>query len=109
MPAQYVTATYRVKQENQDAFKKLMQEAEEVMRAEQLITSQPVFRMQSLINPEYIIEVFEWVDEEAFNKAMQNPQVLSIWGQYQNIWEDGGFGMQQIPESAESWAQYLSI
>jgi quinol monooxygenase YgiN len=109
MPAQFVTATYRVKQNNLEAFILLMKEAEQVMRSEQLITSKPVLRMQSRINPEYVLEVFEWVDEEAFGRAQQTPKVLAIWGQYQNIWEAGGFGMNQIPESSESWAQYSSL
>jgi len=109
MQSQFVTATYQVKQEHQDAFILLMKEAEQVMRQEQLITAQPIFRMRSLKNPEFIMEVFEWVDEQAFEQAQQNPKILAVWGKYQSIWEAGGFGVDRIPEAGMPWAQYSSI
>ncbi len=109
MNKQFVTATYQVKEDKQDGFINLMKQAETIMREEKLISSNPVFRMRSLTNPELLIEIFEWIDAQAFERAQQNPKVLSIWGQFQASWIDGGFGLIRFPESNQPWAQFSSI
>lgn len=65
--------------------------------------------MRSNVNPKMIVEVFEWADDKAFDRAQDNPAVLNMWGQYESLWEQGGFGVDQIPEASQPWAQFASI
>lgn len=109
MNPQFVIATYEVAEQNQQEFISLLHETEKVMRDEQLITSKTISRMSSIMNPKIIIEVFEWVDSEAFDRAQKNPAVLNMWGKYENLWERGGFGMNEVPESNQPWSQFKSI
>lgn len=107
--AQFTTATYRVAVEKQEEFLQLLKGAEETMRAEGLITERPVFRMRSLEDPELLLEIFEWVDSEAFGRAQENPRVLSWWGKFEATWKEGGFGLSRFPEADRPWAQFESI
>ena len=101
-----VTSTYRVSTSKQDAFLELLRGCEKTMREEELVTVRPFVRMRSLVDSSLIIELFEWVDPDAFGRAQENPKVLAWWGQYEAIWEDGGFGLDAVPEAAMPWAQY---
>ncbi|MCP4442170.1 MAG: hypothetical protein GY810_24950 [Aureispira sp.] len=109
MKPQFVFATYKVKETSQEAFIALLKECEEIMRGEKLITPNPIFRMSSRKNPQIILEIFEWVDDKAFSRAQNSPNVLAMWGKYESLWENGGFGINLIPEASESWAQFPSI
>jgi hypothetical protein len=104
--AQFVMATYQVEVSKQSEFLSLLLEAERVMRSEKLITNSPILRMRSKANHKLILEVFEWVDDTAFDRAQANPKVLAIWGKFESIWETGGFGVSLFPEAAQPWAQY---
>jgi len=107
--SQFVFATYLVKIENQNAFITLLKKCEAEMRKENLITSQPIFRMNSNKNPEIIIEVFEWKDPQSFESAQNSSNVLKFWMQYEQLWVKGGFGINEIPESNIPWAQFSSL
>lgn len=109
MEPKFVIATYEVVEQNQKEFISLLKETELIMRQDKLITSKSIFRMQSIINPKIIIEVFEWVDSKSFDQAQNNPAILSMWGKYESLWEKGGFGVNQVPEASQSWAQFNSI
>lgn len=104
-----VTATYRVSTERQAEFVELLQRCESTLREEGLVTGRSFLRMRSLEDPEALIELFEWVDEEAFGRAQENPRVLAWWGQFEEVWKEGGFGVSAIPESNMPWAQYQPI
>ncbi len=104
-----VTATYRVATDRQAEFLVLARGCEETMRSEALITDRQFIRMRSIEDPEILVEVFEWVDATAFDRAQENPRVLAWWGQYESVWKDGGFGMNAVPESAMPWAQYVPV
>jgi len=107
--SRFVTTTYQVAVENQTQFVALLVEAEKVMRAENLITSGPILRMRSIANPKLIMEVYEWVDDKAFDRAQNTPSLLAVWGKFESVWEDGGFGVNRFPESSQPWAQYEAI
>jgi hypothetical protein len=106
---QYTIAAYRVAVENQPAFIELLKGAEVTMRQQSLITDSPIFRMRSREDPTRILEIFQWSDPEAFERAQQNPEILKWWGQYEEIWAEGGFGLNQFPEAAQPWAQFETI
>ncbi len=109
MKPQFVIATYQVALQHQEDFFSLLNETETIMRREDLITSKPIFRMKSIQDPKVIMEVFEWKDDSSFDKAQHTPSVLSMWGKYESLWEKGGFGINQVPESNQPWAQFTSV
>jgi quinol monooxygenase YgiN len=108
-PSQFVTATYQVAPNRQADFLKLLHGCEATMRSEDLITERPVIRMRSEVDPTMLVEILEWVDATAFDRAQENPLVLAWWGKYEALWERGGFGMGEVPESHQPWAQYQAL
>lgn len=108
-PGRIVTATYRVAVERQPEFLELLRGCEATMRQEGLVTGRTFVRMRSAVDPELLVELFEWVDATAFDRAQENPRVLQWWGQYEAAWKDGGFGLDQVPEAAMPWAQYEPV
>ncbi len=109
MSGQFTTATYRVEVDKQNDFLDLLRGAEATMRTEGLITARPIFRMRSLTDPELILEIFEWVDAEAFGRAQQDPKILEWWGKYEATWKAGGFGLCEFPEAQQPWARYEAL
>lgn len=105
----FVTATYEVPVDRQSEFLALLKKCEQQMRQEGLITSRPAIRMQSKAEPQLILEIFEWADDGAFERAQQTPAVLEYWGKYERLWTSGGFGMSRFPETNENWAQYPTL
>lgn len=108
-PGQFVTATYQVALQHQADFLELLYGCEATMRSEGLITERPVIRMRSKVDPTMLVEILEWVDDTAFVRAQKNPRVLQWWGKYEALWERGGFGMSELPETAQPWAQYQAL
>ena len=106
---QFVTATYQVPVEKQSEFIHLLREAETVMRAEGLITSWRAIRMRSKKDPEFILEILQWADNKAFQRAQNTPAVLKLWGQFEALWKEGGFGVARLPEVNDRFAQYDTI
>jgi hypothetical protein len=106
---QFVTATYKVGFENQTQFVKILKETETIMRSQNLITKSHAYRMSSNSNPELILEIFEWTDRNSFDRAQENPTVLAQWKKYEALWQDGGFGLDKFPESAQGWSQFRSL
>ena len=100
------TATYRVAVKDQDAFLKLLKDAEQTMREVGLITNRPIIRMRSLEDPELLLEIFEWADSGAFERAQKDPRILEHWGQFEALWKSGGFGLKTFPEAERPWAQF---
>ncbi len=106
---QYTLATYRVAKEKQEDFVALLKGAEMEMREVGLITSRPVIRMRSLADQQLLLEVFEWVDSNAFERAQRDPRIVAWWQKYEATWLEGGFGLGQFPEAAQAWAQFEPI
>lgn len=105
----FVTATYEVDPGRQPEFMALLRECEDVMRAEGLITERPAVRMRSLGEPALMLEIFEWTDDRAFDRAQENPKVLDYWGRYEATWTSGGWGISRFPEASTGWAQFESL
>lgn len=106
---QFVTAAYKVDVEKQSEFIKELKKTEDCLRKEGLITANKAYRMASLVDPSLILEIFEWVSVDSFDKAQRNPSVLARWGVLESLWMDGGFGVSMFPESKMHWAQFKSI
>ena len=104
-----VLATYRVKIENSPRFLKLLKQCELVMRQEGLITSRAILRIKSQLDKEVIVEIFEWKTAQSFQEAQKNNLVLQQWKAYEELWIEGGFGLNKIPESELPWAKFELI
>lgn len=102
----FVTATYEVDPDRQPGFLTLLRECESAMREQGLITDRPILRMRSLKESDLILEIFEWSDEGAFERAQETPAVLEYWGRYESVWTSGGWGIARFPEASEAWAQF---
>lgn len=89
MPTQTVLAVYRVRQGNEDRF------------LEALTSHLPVLRQQGLVDDErptvlrghddqgrvFVVEIFDWVSEEASSQAHDNEAVARIWAQLESLCE----------------------
>lgn len=109
LKSQFVAATYQVPESSQAAFLELQRGCETAMREQGLITERAIMRMRSLEDPELLLEMFEWVDEGAFGRAIENAKVQAFWGQYEDLWKEGGFGLERFPEAKLPWAQFAAI
>ena len=100
---QYMLASYQVKLEDQSDFLKELLATERAYREEGFITDKPIIRMRSKIDPEFILEIIEWVNCQAFQDVQENDRVMSHWGKLESLWKNGGFGLDKIPESKIPW------
>ena len=53
------------------------------LRSEHLVTDRPSIMMRTADGT--IIEVFEWVSQEAIASAHQNPVVLDLWKRFESV------------------------
>ena len=76
-----VIATYRVKKESEDAFRKLLDQHWPTLRQHDLASEAPplVFRGEEEDGLPFFVEIFSWRDETASDTAHELPEVLSIW------------------------------
>lgn len=109
MHRRIVTATYRVTVDQHPEFLERLKSCEETLRSEGFVTSREFLRMSSILDPEVIVEIFEWVDAKAFERAQKNPAIIKCWKHLEEVWKDGGFGLALVPESTQFWAQYATI
>jgi len=58
-------------------FKEVLKNHTNVLREEGFITDQKVYQMQAIDGT--VIEVFEWISEEAKEDAHNNPRVMELW------------------------------
>ena len=78
-----VIVGYRPKPGQQDALRALMREHVPRLRAEGLATERAPILMEAVDGT--IVEVFEWVSQEAIDAAHTNPAVLAMWSEYEQV------------------------
>ena len=78
--ANVVIVAYKPKPGKEEALKKLMRVHMPVLKKEGLVTARPSIMMEAENGT--IIEVFEWLSDEAIARAHTNPEVLKMWKQY---------------------------
>jgi hypothetical protein len=74
-------AHYRVREDSVDDFLALVGKHGPVLRRLGLITDEPtrVYLGKEKSGGPLVIEVFEWVDEEASGRAHTHPEVSEVW------------------------------
>jgi len=78
-----VIVGYKPKPGKNEALKSLMKTHLPRLQQEGLATDRESIIMESADGT--IIEVFEWVSEEAIRNAHTNPAVLQMWGEYAEV------------------------
>jgi len=72
---------------------------------EGLITDQPPFRMRAVDGT--IIEIFEWVSEEAKEEAHSHPRIMELWSRFHEYSEM--IKLMDIMECHEHMATFLGL
>jgi hypothetical protein len=75
-----VIVAYRPKPDKSIALKQLMKTHIPILKQEGLVTDRASVIMETKDGT--IVEVFEWLSEEAIQQAHKNPVVLKMWEEY---------------------------
>ncbi|MEM7333111.1 MAG: hypothetical protein AAF490_13560 [Chloroflexota bacterium] len=102
--SQYMLASYQIDEHHKQKFLDELVATELAYRDEGLITTQPIIRMASKKNPEFIVEIIEFVSEQAVADVMENEHVQKHWVKLAGMWKKGDFPLEQIPEGTIPWA-----
>jgi hypothetical protein len=77
---QITLVCYRPKDGKTEVLLELVKEHVPILLTENLVTGRKPIIMQAKDGT--VLEVFEWISEEAINKAHSNPVVLKMWERF---------------------------
>ena len=97
-----VISAYKPKEGKADALKALMKTHLTRLQKENLVTGRESIMMEAADGT--IIEVFEWMSEEAIRNAHTNPEVQKMWGEYGEVCEYVPVGT--VPEAAQLFSSF---
>jgi hypothetical protein len=100
-----VICCFRPKPGKEDELLGVVMDHLKVLRQEGLATERPTLAMRAQDGT--ILEVFEWVSEEAAREAHSNPAVLELWGRYGAASDLTSFG--QLAEAKEFFPHFEPI
>ena len=80
---QFVIAAYKPKPGKEAGLMQVVKEHLPILRQEKLATNRPAHTMRCKDGT--IIEVFEWESAEAIAAAHKNPNVLAMWGRFNDV------------------------
>jgi quinol monooxygenase YgiN len=75
-----VISAYKPKEGKAEALKKLMRTHLPRLRKENLVTDRESIMMEAADGT--VVEVFEWLSQDAIMQAHHNPNVLKMWGEW---------------------------
>src|SRR5476651_59703 len=78
-----VIVGYKPKPGKGDELKNLTKTHVPRLKKEGLVTDREAIIMEAADGT--IVEVFEWLSQEAIQKAHHNPEVLKMWGEYAEV------------------------
>jgi len=78
-----VIAAYKPKEGKAEELKKLAKTHVPRLKQQGLVTDREVVMMETADGT--IVEVFEWLSDEAIEKAHTNPAVLEMWTEYAEV------------------------
>jgi len=76
-------AAYKPKPGKENALKEVMKTHLPILKQEGLVRDQESYIMEAADST--VVEVFEWLSEEAIQQAHTNPAVLKMWGEYAEV------------------------
>ena len=97
-----VISAYKPKEGKLDALKTLMRTHLPRLHKEGLVTDRESIMMEAADGT--IVEVFEWVSQEAIRNAHHNPEVLKMWGEYGEVCDYVPIGT--VPEAAQLFSSF---
>jgi hypothetical protein len=77
---QFVIAAYRPKSGKDHQLLQCVRDHLPILRSQKLVTDRPPYAMRARDGT--IVEVFEWLSEEATKQAHSNPEVLKLWKRF---------------------------
>jgi hypothetical protein len=78
-----VIAAYKPKPGKEAGLRQLMQQHLPILKGEGLVTDRQSIMMEAKDGS--IVEVFEWISDEAIKQAHTNPAVLKMWQEYSEV------------------------
>jgi quinol monooxygenase YgiN len=78
-----VIVAYKPKPKKATALKELTKTHVQRLKNEGLVTDRAAVIMEAADGT--VIEVFEWISQDAINNAHTNPAVLKMWGEYAEV------------------------
>lgn len=104
-----VIAPYRVKKENQQKFFEILKEKRKYFLENGFMTSRIPLLLQSREDEEILIDIFEWTSDEHIDLAHKNEGVRKLWRRMEELWEKGGFKLNELKETEISFPNFITI
>ena len=95
-------ACYRPKAGKEEALRQLMREHVTILQQESLATRRTPIIMRAKDGT--VVEVFEWVSEQAVDDAHSNPTVLAMWQRFNEACDF--VKLSDVAESHDQWASF---
>ncbi|MBL8694221.1 MAG: hypothetical protein JNJ88_09010 [Planctomycetes bacterium] len=106
---QTVLAVYRFKSTATPArIRKLLTDHARVLLQQKLRTQRPAWVLRSTIDPRIVMEIFEWADETAAERAHHNSAVMEIWGRFGELCDEVGMKLSRLPEAKAPFPHFWS-
>jgi len=99
MASQIVFAAYKPQEGKEEELKQLIKEHVPTLRKLELITDRPALTVRAQDGT--FIEIIEWYDVEAADKAHEHPAVAKIWEQMGAI--SKFMPLKELPETAKTF------
>jgi hypothetical protein len=100
-----VIACYKPKENKTTALKALMKTHLPRLREQGLVTAREPIMMEAADGT--IVEIFEWLSEEAIQNAHKNPAVLQMWGEYTEVCDYAPVG--SLPEAGNLFSGFEPV
>lgn len=104
-----VLAPYRVKKENQQEFFKVLKEKRKYFLDNGFMSDRIPLLLQSRVDEEILIDIFEWTSDEHINLAHQDEGVRKLWAKMDELWEKGGFKLSSLKEADMSFPNFIPV
>lgn len=97
-----VIACYKPKFGKEKMLDELMKTHLAILHSQNLVTKRDSIMMKAKDGT--VIEVFEWISQEAIDKAHTNPVVLEMWRKYAEACDY--IPVEQVPEAARLFSGF---
>lgn len=100
-----VIVAYKPKEGKAGALKELMKTHLPRLKAQGLVRDKESYIMEAADGT--IIEVFEWLSEDAIRNAHTNPEIQKMWGEYAAVCDYIPVG--SVPETAQLFSGFKPL
>ncbi len=100
-----VIAAYRPKLGQDDALLALVREHLPILRREGLAAATPPVVLRA--SDGTLLEIFDWVSEEAVGQAHDNPQILGLWERFGTVCDY--VKLAELAESTKLFAEFQRV